>query len=42
VLAVIQEEAAWRRVANFVVYLHAGQLNLLDYCRYAFDWNCVS
>ena len=31
VLAVIQEEAEWRRVANFVVFLHTGQPNLLDY-----------
>ena len=32
VLAVIQEEAEWRRVANFVVFLHTGQPNLVDYC----------
>ena len=30
-LAVIQEEAQWRRVVNFVVFLHTGQHNLVEY-----------
>ena len=34
-IAVIQEEAQWRRVANFVVFLHTGQPNLVDNCRCA-------
>ena len=37
-LVVIQEEAEWRRVANFVVFLHTGQLNLVDYCRCVCRW----
>ena len=34
-LAVIQEETEWRRVMNFVVFLHAGKPNLVDYCHCA-------
>ena len=38
-IAVIQEEAAWRRVMNFVVFLHTGQPNLVDYGCCAFAGN---
>ena len=31
IIAVLQKEAEWRRVKNFVAFLHAGQPNLLKY-----------